>query len=218
MTTFADPKPVAPASSAWDAYAAIDPELGELMAQLPQTGEGFITLEQARFLYNFILLTRPRIVAETGFNVGHSACIILRAMETYGGGALISFDIGRHPGTRPGAEYVKSRFDNFALVLGDSKQTLAPTLAQILDRNPQSALDFAIVDGGHDVETARADLLIMQALLRPGGYLWLDDFESHSCRCVGVSLVGREFARSNPNCMRFTTADHRGMLIYQKGF
>ncbi len=218
MTTLTEPIPASPGTKNWNSYAAIDPEFGEMFPELPETPEGFITVEQARFLYHFILLTRPRVVAETGFNVGHSACVILRAMETYGGGALVSFDLGRHPGTRIGGEVVKSRFNNFALILGDSKQTLAPTLAQILDRNPTPGLDLAIVDGGHDVETARTDMAIMQALVRPGGYLWLDDFESTTCRCVGVSIVGREFARDHPNCVRFVTADHRGMMIYQKGF
>ena len=113
---------------------------------------------------------------------------------------------------------MKSRFpDQFALILGDSKQTLAAHLGQMLDANPQATLDFAIVDGGHDMVTARSDLMIMEALLKPGGFLWLDDFESQRLRCTTVTLVGREFARQRSNWMRFVSAEHRGMLLYQKG-
>ena len=92
------------------------------------------------------------------------------------------------------------------------------TLGQILSSNPGATLDFGIVDGGHDMNTARSDLLVMETLLKPGGYLWLDDFESNKDRCVQVSIVGREFATSRRHCLRFVTADHRGLMIYQKGF
>ena len=88
------------------AYNAIDPELGALISELPTAKEGYISPHQADFLYHFILLTRPRVVAETGFNAGHSAMVILRAMERYGGGTLISFDIGQHDATSEGAAIV----------------------------------------------------------------------------------------------------------------
>ncbi len=196
----------------------IDPELHDLMLRLPETPEGYITPAQAEFLYAFIRLTQPRVVAETGFNAGHSACVILRAMETYGGGTLLSFDIGKHEATHKAAEIVKAKYPQFHLILGDTKQTLAPTLAQAISSNDDATLDLAIVDGGHDTDTARMDLLIFEAILRPGGYLWLDDFENANCIAVGVNLVGREFAAVHQHCLRFLTKDCRGMMIYQKGF
>jgi predicted O-methyltransferase YrrM len=199
-------------------FEHIDKELDAIVERLPQSREGFITPDQADFLYHFVLLTRPRIVAETGFHVGHSACVILKAMERYGGGTLISFDIARYEETTQAAEMVKARFEGFHLIAGDSKETLAGTLGQILSSNPGATLDFATVDGGHDIDTARSDMLIMETLLKPGGYLWLDDFESNKDRCVQVSIVGREFAMSRRHCLRFVTADHRGLMIYQKGF
>ncbi len=188
-----------------------------MIEQLPEGPEGFITPEQAEFLYAFIRLNRPRFVAETGFHTGHRACVIMRTMETYGGGTLVSFDIGKYDATQKAAEIVKSKYEDFHYVVGDTKQTLSPTLVQILNANANATLDFAIVDGGHDVETARSDLLIFESILRPGGYIWLDDFENTMYVCVGVSVVGREFAASRRNCLRFVTADHRGMMLYQKG-
>lgn len=199
-------------------FSHIDAELNGLIQQLPETPEGRITPAQAEFLYAFIRLTRPRVAVETGFNVGHSACVIMRAMEAYGGGTLLSFDIGKYDATHKAAEIVKTRYENFHLILGDSKQTLAPTLAQTLSSNNSATLDFAMVDGGHDIETARSDLIVLESLVRPGGFLWLDDFENANCINVGVNVVGREFAASRSHCHRFLTADNRGMMIYQKGF
>ncbi len=199
-------------------FSHIDKELNELVQQLPETPEGYITPHQAEFLYSFVRLTQPKIVVETGFNAGHSACVILRAMDAYGGGALLSFDIARYDATRKGAEIVKARYESFSLIVGDTKQTLAGTMAQVLSSNNDATLDFAIVDGGHDVETARADMVILESLLRPGGYLWLDDFENANCINVGVNVVGREFASSRGHCLRFLTADNRGMMLHQKAF
>lgn len=199
-------------------YAHIDTGLNDLLQALPETPEGYITPAQAEFLYAFVRLTQPRLVAETGFNVGHSACVILRAMETYGGGTLISFDIGKYDATHKAATMIQSKYANLHLIMGDTKQTLAPTLVQVLNANPDVALDLAIVDGGHDVETARTDLVVFESVLRPGGYLWLDDFENPVCVAVGVNIVGREFSATRPHGLRFATADHRGMAIFQKSF
>ena len=94
-------------------YSHIDLELNELIQGLPAAPEGFITPAQAEFLYAFVRLTQPRLVAETGFNVGHSACVIMKAMESYGGGTLVSFDIGKHDVIHRGAALVKKRFEGF---------------------------------------------------------------------------------------------------------
>ncbi len=199
-------------------YAHIDTELNELIQKLPETPEGYITPDQAEFLYAFVRLTRPQLVAETGFNVGHSACVILRAMETYGGGSLISFDIGKYEATPKAAEVIRAKYENLHLITGDTKHTLAPTLVQVLNSNPAATLDLAIVDGGHDVETARTDMIVFESVLRPGGYLWLDDFENPVCVAIGVNIVGREFVTNRPHGLRFTTSDNRGMAIFQKSF
>jgi len=199
-------------------YAHIDKKLDELIKTLPEGTEGYITPEQAEFMFAFIRLTKPRVVAETGFNVGHSALVIMRAMETYGGGTLLSFDLGRYAETAGAAEKVKGYYENFNIIYGDSKQTLSTTLAQALSSNPAATLDLGVVDGGHDVETARHDLLVMESVVKPGGFLWLDDFENANCINVGVNIVGREFATARAHCHRFLTSEHRGMMIYQKGF
>lgn len=199
-------------------FSHIDAVLNDLVHQLPAGGEGYLTPDQAEYMYAFIRLTKPRIVAETGFNAGHSACVILRAMESYGGGTLLSFDIGNHDVTQKAGEIVKKRYEHFHLVLGDSKETLASTLAQSLSSNNDATLDLAIVDGGHDLQTARHDLAVFEALVKPGGFIWLDDFENRNCIAVGVNMVGREFAAHRPSCQRFITSDNRGMMIFQKGF
>ena len=91
-------------------------------------------------------------------------------------------------------------------------------MAQIMSSDPNLSLDLAIVDGGHDIGTARSDLLVFEGLLRAGGYLWLDDFENANAVEIDVNMIGRDFSCHRRNCMRFLTGDHRGMMIHQKGF
>jgi hypothetical protein len=78
-------------------------------------------------------------------------------------------------------------------------------------------LDFGLVDGGHDASTALGDLETLLACLKPGGYLWLDDFEKNLPN-IGVNLAGLTFARRWGNCLRFQTRDSRGFMIHQKSF
>ena len=199
-------------------FQHIDDRLHDLTEKLPAAEEGHISDDQAEFLWSFLRLNRPRFVAETGFNAGHSAMVILRAMETYGGGILLSFDIGRHDSTRVAAEMVRTSFNGFAFVEGDSKATLANGIVSVLNKDAALTFDLGIVDGGHDYATAKSDLDVMSSLVKPGGFVWLDDFDNGRVVCSGVNQAGLEFAAARGSCVRFRTPDHRGMMIYQKGF
>jgi cephalosporin hydroxylase len=162
--------------------------------------------------------TRPRIFFILSGSVGHSACIIMLAQESAGlAPRMLSIDICRYEETKRSADIVKTRFPGLKFVEGDTRQVLASNLRRFLRRNGELPLDLAIVDGGHDAETALSDLEIFFACLRPGGYLWLDDFEKPLPN-AGVNLAGHTFARRWGNCHRLVTRDGRGFMLHQKGF
>jgi predicted O-methyltransferase YrrM len=199
-------------------YSHIHPDLEPLLSSLPEPPEGHISPEQAEYLFHFIRLIRPSLVAETGFCVGHSACIIMLAQESTGlAPRMLSIDICRYEETKRSVDIIKRRFPGLKFVEGDTRQVLAPALRRFLRRNGELPLDLAIVDGGHDAETALSDLEICFACLRPGGYLWLDDFEKPLPNS-GVNLAGRRFARRWGSCHRLATRDGRGFMLHQKGF
>ena len=199
-------------------YAHIDENLEPLLKALPKAPEGHISPEQAEFLYHFVRLIRPAFVVETGFCVGHSASVIMLAQLSVGlKPHLLSLDICRYEETKWAAEQLKSRFAGLTFVAGDSNELLAPSLRKQLRRNEGLTLDLGLVDGGHDAATALGDLETLFAFLKPGGYLWLDDFEKDLPN-AGVNLAGRTFARRWGNCLRFKTRDTRGFMIHQKAF
>ena len=198
-------------------YAHIHPALGDLLSSLPRTPEGHVSPEQAEFLYHLVRLTRPVFIAETGFCVGHSACIAMLAQASLGiEPRMLSIDICRYGETRIAAKTVKSRFPGLKFVEGDSKEVLSDTLRRQLRRHEGLTLDFGMVDGGHDLATASNDLDTLFAYLKPGGYLWLDDFEK-ALPNAGVNLAGHAFARLWGNCLWFRTRDARGFMLHQKG-
>jgi len=199
-------------------YAHIHAALEPLLADLPSPPEGHIGPQQAEYLYHLIRLLRPALVVETGFCVGHSACVIMLAQESIGlSPQLLSVDLCRYEETKWAAKHLASRFPGLMFIEGDTREALAPAVRRHLRRNAGLSLDLGIVDGGHDMDTALSDLEVLFSFLKPGGYLWLDDFEN-ALPNSGVNLAGRAFAMRWGNCLRFQTRDGRGFMLHQKAF
>jgi len=199
-------------------YEHISQEIGRDIKELPKAQEGHLSPEQAEFLHYLVRLVKPELVVETGFGVGHSACVIMNAQKSIGiNPFMMSIDICATTETKEAATLVKQKFDNFIFVEGDSKKVLLEVVNRILREYEGIKLKLGVIDGGHDYETTKNDLEIMSSFLSLGGYLWLDDFEKIIPNS-GVNRSGREFAIKWGNCNRFRTSDTRGFMIYQKGF
>lgn len=201
-----------------DDYEYIANGLKEDLASLPKAHEGHISPEQAEFLYHFVRLIRPEFVVETGFGVGHSACVIMNAQRSVGlEPCMMSVDICAFEETKKAAMLLKTKFKNFIFVEGDSKKVLSEAVNGILREREGLRLKLGLVDGGHDAETTMHDLNVLSSFLMLGGYLWLDDFEKIVPNS-GVNMTGRAFAMKWGNCNRFRTQDTRGFMVYQKAF
>lgn len=132
--------------------------------------EGSVSREQVQFFHE-LLRERPdiQLVAETGFNTGVSSRAVLGARADT---AVVSFDIGQNASVRRAKAEIDRRFPGrHELVLGDSMETL-PAYAK---EHPDRRFDLVFVDGGHDYEVARSDLLNFRALSRAGTIVIVDD-------------------------------------------
>ncbi len=167
---------------------------------------------------DLILLTsKPNIkVMEIGFNGGHSAEIIL---ENNKSSTLLSFDLGGHDYVLYAKEYIENTFPGrHSLILGDSKITVK----KYVEENPKERFDVIFIDGGHDYETAKADMENCLLLSGPNTIIIFDDtcftIGWEADWTIGPTRVWNEFLRDN-KIIEFGRRDYRygrGMA-YGKG-
>lgn len=112
------------------------------------------------------------LVGEVGFNAGLSARAFLTANPM---SRVVSFDLCETrsgPATRIAKQMIDKEFPGrHTLICGDSTITV-PAYAQ---EHPDVRFDVVFIDGGHQYETARADIANMRALSTPDTAVIMDD-------------------------------------------
>ena len=145
----------------WDVY-------GRVRDDGARVYEGGASLEQALYLCRIARVTDAKAIVEIGFNIGFSSIAFL---ESGPHAAVVAFELDRRRGVEVAKEFVDERYPGrHELVVGNSTQTV-PAYAE----KHAGTFDLAFVDGGHEYETAIADIRNAVRLLRPRGIIVVDD-------------------------------------------
>lgn len=115
----------------------------------------------------------PIRAMEIGFNAGHSAEVFLSSNNNL---TLVSFDLGGHEHFRVAKEYIDITYPGrHKLILGDSKTTIPNYIINNNATYPKENFDIIFIDGGHDYDTAKDDLLNCSQLAHPETIVLVDD-------------------------------------------
>lgn len=190
-----------------NALPEIQTHCKELHARILQTGERIegncmtyhqdthfapeLVTKQRNLLALYKSLPPGSKCMEIGVNAGHS--LLLWYMGADPTCSIDLFDIGEHAYLTPCLQYLNSAFPGRSLqiCLGDSKQTL---LRHTLSGS-RDIYDCIHLDGGHSMDCAMSDMIHSLLLLKPNGYLIIDDVNNADIYSITQMLVQGGFVR-----------------------
>lgn len=148
----------------------------------PEKFEGSASPEELNYLMELTKRYNARLIGEIGFNAGFSSFAFLSADPKI---KVVSFDIGEHNYVKLAKKYIDKKFPGrHTLIYGDSTETV-PKFAQ---ENKGFYFDLVFIDGGHDYEVAKSDILnVKQLCTEKLRWLWMT-----LCRgCLGDKVLIR---------------------------
>lgn len=155
------------------------PEVAELVRQIPKP---HVPIGRGRVLYRHIRRTKPENVLELGTARGASALFIAGALEANGKGHLTTVDSRGYAWTDPSPEEVIGNAGlAHRVTLDRSYSTYTWFLKERLEAcsDPDGVVhpewDLVFLDGSKSWSTDGLAVLLIEKLLRPGGWLLLDD-------------------------------------------
>jgi predicted O-methyltransferase YrrM len=163
-------------------------------------GVPFMSPAQGRIVYDHVRRTRPEAVLELGAAHGVGSAYIAAALDENGVGTLTTVESSAVRFEDPTAEELLERLGLGGLVTVDrSASTYTWFLKEQVEARSDDAgnceplYDFCFLDGSKDWTTDGLAVVLIEKLLRPGGWLLMDDldwtFSSHDQDTIGVMNI-----------------------------
>lgn len=121
-----------------------------------------------------LLVENPKVVKvlEIGFNAGHSTELFLGTRSDI---QVTSFDLGGRAYVQIGKSYIDSTFPGrHTLIIGDSSDTVPNFI-----REQGSAFDLIFIDGSHQYQAVKKDIIHCKYLAHTDTLVILDDTIVH---------------------------------------
>lgn len=134
--------------------------------------------DQARRMRDFMRRVEPVDVLEIGFFRGRSSCYIASVLEEMGRGHLTTID---RVGARRHEVGIHECLERTGLahrvtpIFAERSYTWE--LGRMIRAEPRPMFDLCYFDGGHTWDMTGFGLLLVDAVLRPGGWIIFDDLD-----------------------------------------
>lgn len=138
--------------------------------------------QQGAIVYRHVIETRPRMILELGTGHGVSAAYMAAALDEIGEGAIVTLDKVGHGFDPAPLLRELGLLERVELVLRDDSSYnwyLKEVIQARSDANGNCAplYDFCFIDGAKTWTIDGLAVFLVEKLLRPGGWLLLDDLE-----------------------------------------
>lgn len=133
-------------------------------------------LAQAERLTDFIAEKGIREVLELGFAHGVSTCYMAAALSHLGGGHILTIDREAARERSPNIEQLLEQLgERDRVTVSYEPSSYTWRLMKMLEEDPRPRFDFCYLDGAHTWAVDGFAFLLVDRLLKPGGWIIFDD-------------------------------------------
>ncbi len=137
-----------------------------------------MTLEQGEAMTRFIGEQGIGDILELGFHHGVSTCYMAAALAGRGGGSITTIDLEAARAAAPNVEALLERVGERGRVrVHYEPSSYAWRLMRFLEEDPAPRFDLCYLDGAHTWRDDALAFFLADRLLRPGGWIVLDDLD-----------------------------------------
>jgi len=131
---------------------------------------------QARLIRDFVIEQDSRDILEVGFYHGKSSAYLASILEDLGRGHLVTIDRETSRSREPNIEKVLSTLNlSHRVTPVYAHRSYTWELATMIRAKPRPQFDLCYFDGGHTWDPTGFGFVLVDMLLRPGGWIIFDD-------------------------------------------
>lgn len=138
----------------------------------------YMSHPQAILIRDFIIEHDVTDIIEIGFYHGKSSAYFAAILEDLGRGHLTTIDLNSGNRREPNIEQVLSALDLTRRVTPVyAERSYTWEMAKMIRANPRPQFDLCYFDGGHTWDATGFGFVLVDLLLRPGGWIVFDDLQ-----------------------------------------
>jgi predicted O-methyltransferase YrrM len=136
----------------------------------------YMTFEKALFMRDFLKKNGCRELLEIGFFKGKSSTYFAAILEELGEGHLVTIDMQNAKSRQPNInELLSSTGLSHRVTPVFAERSFTWELRKLILETPRPQFDFCFFDGGHTWDVTGFGFLLVDILLKPGGWIIFDD-------------------------------------------